>query len=212
MSVTVLGVMVPQTIAYGTNQEPLPAPGWLVRLTVTEETPRRGDKPTLISSTKATVWPDFERAAQNAFCWWKQNRGDVVWTLVACDGRKLPDLKGPSLGGAFAVGLTLLHYRGDPGATDKLDKEFAAAVAYADFSEVVVSAEALTLPEAIPLGAVGGLDWKTMALAGRPLVFSKEQPEFDTEEGRQILIPAASVREAINQVFDLQAMTILQKS
>src|SRR5438128_2426513 len=100
MSVTVLGVMVPTIVVYGVDGAPVPAEGWLVRLTLSEE-PRQGVQPEIrpYDSTKTRPSTDFNRAVQAAFAFWRRDRGDVVWKLTACDGRELPPLNGPSLGG-----------------------------------------------------------------------------------------------------------------
>ena len=102
----------------------------------------------------------------------------------------------------------MLHYRGDSHELARLtteNKRFAESVAYADFSQVIVSAKVLRTAERrekVHLERIGRAKYKLQGAGRRPLVFSKKQPQSDLETTDSApLITAETVEEAINQVF-----------
>jgi hypothetical protein len=214
LSVSVLGVMVPKIIVNDAQGKALPSMGRLVTLTLTEE-PMQGERPALRPSPGIVAWPEFTKASEDAFAWWIEDTDrqvDVVWAVEeAREGDPLPPLDGPSLGGAFAIGLTLLYYRGGGGTLlDRLESEFSKCLAHVDVSSVAISATVVTpgeRAEAIRLGAVG--QFKSKLAAARSLVVSDRQA-VPPDVGPVGVIRASTVEEALNKIFDLQANNIFQ--
>ncbi|MCX6623661.1 MAG: hypothetical protein NTY38_21855 [Acidobacteria bacterium] len=181
----------------------------------------------MISDLDPLVEPTFAVATQNAFQHW-EGRSRVRW-MLARDRGELGRLDGPSLSGAFDVGLTLLYYRNGPaldtngipaaGLADRpryqwdsrapLDR-FGKSVAGADFSRVAVSAQVCRQRhdriENIVLCPVGEMEAKSKIDA--VLAISREQQNLPPVGERQ-RIKASTVRDLIQQVFDRQAQTVV---
>jgi hypothetical protein len=215
--ISVLGAMVPEISANDAEGMILDVPAKLVKLTLTAVSKNTGES-TLRPASGMHVWSDFEQAVEDAFAWWKKDQKhlvDVVWKMEpypsgdASKDEQLPELKGPSLGGAFAAALTLLYYRyyreflvSERPTLE--ETKFATTVAHIDSLSFAISAIIATpelWAEKIVLGPVGYAKYKAVVDL---LVLSDQQ-----SDAPETAIRAHTIEDALNRVLDRHASILV---
>lgn len=201
--------MIVQSVLVNTN-----APddhGDLVSLTLTRVAGRRAllPDPAMLDihkwrSFEKAVKGEFANAAEQAFrsCWPSEDQSGVIWSILRHDGGTLPNLTGPSLGAAFAIGLTLLS-----GQCDHRER-----VAALGLPHIIISA-ALGVTDS-RLNAVGGIGAKLRAMRAQGLMngiqmlaVSKGQDDIAGVNGL-LVIKADRVSDLIVEIANSVAMSV----